>query len=164
MERTLDQINQRIAKGQVRVWTALEAKAKLATLGIQEAFEQVDVITTGTFEPMESSGAIVNLGHTDPPIKIRQAWLNGVPAYAGFGAVDLYLGAAQPSEQADQAYGGGHVIADLVAGKRVHLRAIGQVTDCYPPRRLRDHPDPGSAQPVLPVQPPAMPTKTSSSG
>jgi uncharacterized protein (DUF39 family) len=105
MERTLDQINQRIAKGQVRVWTALEAKAKLATLGIQEAFEQVDVITTGTFEPMESSGAIVNLGHTDPPIKIRQAWLNGVPAYAGFGAVDLYLGAAQPSEQADQAYG-----------------------------------------------------------
>jgi uncharacterized protein (DUF39 family) len=132
MERTLDQINQRIAKGQVRVWTALEAKAKLATLGIQEAFEQVDVITTGTFEPMESSGAIVNLGHTDPPIKIRQAWLNGVPAYAGFGAVDLYLGAAQPSEQADQAYGGGHVIADLVAGKRVHLRAIGQVTDCYP--------------------------------
>ncbi|MFS8859461.1 homocysteine biosynthesis protein [Synechococcus sp. B60.1] len=132
MERTLAEINRRIAQGQVRVWTALEAKAKLATLGIEQAFEQVDVVTTGTFEPMESSGAILNLGHTDPPIKIRQAWLNGVPAYAGFGAVDLYIGAAQPGEQAEHPYGGGHVIADLVAGKRVHLRAIGQVTDCYP--------------------------------
>ncbi|MCF2971666.1 homocysteine biosynthesis protein [Synechococcus sp. Nb3U1] len=132
MERTLNQINQRIAAGNVRVWTVMEAKEKIATLGIPAAFEQVDVITTGTFESMESSGAILNLGHTDPPIKIRQAWLNGVPAYAGFGAVDLYLGAAQPSEQTDQAYGGGHVIADLIAGKSVHLRAIGQVTDCYP--------------------------------
>ncbi|MGQ9837782.1 MAG: homocysteine biosynthesis protein [Cyanobacteriota bacterium] len=132
MERTLDQINQRIATGKVRVWTVMEAKEKLATLGIPAAFEEVDVITTGTFEPMESSGAILNLGHPDPPIKIRQAWLNGVPAYAGFGAVDLYLGAAHPSEQADQTYGGGHVIADLIAGKRVHLRALGQVTDCYP--------------------------------
>ena len=132
MERTLDEINRRILQGRVRVWTAQEAKAKLATLSLEEAFEQVDVVTTGTFEPMESSGAILNLGHTDPPIKIRQAWLNGVPAYAGFGAVDLYIGAAQPSEQTDQPYGGGHVIADLVAGKRVHLRAIGQVTDCYP--------------------------------
>jgi uncharacterized protein (DUF39 family) len=99
MERTLDEINRRILQGQVRVWTAQEAKAKLATLSLEEAFEQVDVVTTGTFEPMESSGAILNLGHTDPPIKIRQAWLNGVPAYAGFGAVDLYIGAAQPSEQ-----------------------------------------------------------------
>lgn len=132
MERTLDQINQRIAAGNVRVWTVMEAKEKIATLGIPAAFEEVDVITTGTFESMESSGAILNLGHTDPPIKIRQAWLNGVPAYAGFGAVDLYLGAAHPSEQSDPAYGGGHVIADLIAGKRVHLRALGQVTDCYP--------------------------------
>jgi len=57
MERTLEEINRRIAKGQVRVWTALEAKAKLATLSLEEAFEQVDVVTTGTFEPMESSGA-----------------------------------------------------------------------------------------------------------
>ncbi|MEN9202832.1 MAG: homocysteine biosynthesis protein [Thermostichus sp. DG_1_6_bins_120] len=132
MERTLDQINQRIAAGTIRVWTVMEAKEKIAALGIPAAFEAVDVVTTGTFESMESSGAIFNLGHTDPPIKIRQAWLNGVPAYAGFGAVDLYLGAAQPAEQSDAAYGGGHVIADLIAGKRVHLRALGQVTDCYP--------------------------------
>jgi L-aspartate semialdehyde sulfurtransferase len=91
---------------------------------------------------MESSGAIINLGQTDPPIKIRQCWLDGVPAYAGFGAVDLYLGASQMADttgfgensEANLAKerGGGHVIQDLIAGKSVQLRAIGQVTDCYP--------------------------------
>jgi L-aspartate semialdehyde sulfurtransferase len=82
----------------------------------------------------------LNLGQTDPPIKIRQCWLDGVPAYAGFGAVDLYVGASQMAEygEDDEARemtrqrGGGHVIADLIAGESVSLRAIGQVTDCYP--------------------------------
>jgi uncharacterized protein (DUF39 family) len=94
---------------------------------------------------MESSGAMVNLGHTDPPIKIRQCWLDGVPAYAGFGAVDLYIGATMMSHYTNtpesqdgsntnviSERGGGHVIEDLIAGKSVHLKAFGQVTDCYP--------------------------------
>ncbi|MDE5107950.1 MAG: homocysteine biosynthesis protein, partial [Trichodesmium sp. St17_bin3_1_1] len=56
------------------------------------------------------------------------------PAYSGFGAVDLYLGATQIAEDLEESKerGGGHVIEDLIAGKSVHLRAIGQVTDCYP--------------------------------
>jgi uncharacterized protein (DUF39 family) len=132
MQRTVEEINTRILQKHVRVLTASELKTLVSQVGIEAAFDQVDVITTGTFEPMESSGAILNLGHTDPPIKIRQVWLNHVPAYAGFGAVDIYLGAAQASEQAEETYGGGHVIADLIAGKSVHLRALGQSTDCYP--------------------------------
>lgn len=132
MQRTLNEINSRILKKNVRVLTASELKILVSQVGIEAAFDQVDVITTGTFEPMESSGAILNLGHTDPPIKIRQIWLNHVPAYAGFGAVDIYLGAAQASEHLEETYGGGHVIADLIAGKSIHLRALGQSTDCYP--------------------------------
>ncbi len=134
--RTIEQINERIASGQARVLTALELKQQAAQTDAETLFEQVEVITTGTFEPMESSGAILNLGHTDPPIKIRQAWLNQVPAYAGFGAVDLYLGAAHPSEQPESHYGGGHVIADLIAGQQVQLRATGYGTDCYPRTEL----------------------------
>jgi len=142
--RTIDRINDKIAKSSVVVWTSEELKLKVKEIGIKEAFKLVDIITTGTFEPMESSGAIINLGHTDPPIKIRQCWLDGVPAYAGFGAVDLYLGAGaiaeSPSEIAElsnvtplsKLRGGGHVIEDLIAGKSVHLRAKGVVTDCYP--------------------------------
>ena len=142
--RTVDEINDKIANSRAVAWTSEELKIQVKEIGVKEAFKQVDVITTGTFEPMESSGAIINLGHTDPPIKIRQCWLDGVPAYAGFGAVDLYLGAGaiaeSPSEIADlsspapssKLRGGGHVIEDLIAGKFVHLRAKGVVTDCYP--------------------------------
>ncbi|MGP1386011.1 MAG: homocysteine biosynthesis protein [Thainema sp.] len=140
--RTIAEINEKIRDRTVTVCTVSEIKKRVAEQGIKAVAEAVDVITTGTFEPMESSGAMINLGHTDPPIKIRQCWIDGVPAYAGFGAVDLYLGATQPIDYVVQGEtvdpeenrdrGGGHVIADLIAGKPLPIRAIGQVTDCYP--------------------------------
>ena len=138
--KTIDEINDKISRKQAVVWTVDEVKIKVAELGIEKIADRVDVITTGSFEPMESSGAILNLGHTDPPIKIRSCTLDGVPAYAGFGAVDLYLGATQLVDYAGEIgdlddrkeRGGAHVIADLIAGKGVTLRAIGQATDCYP--------------------------------
>jgi L-aspartate semialdehyde sulfurtransferase len=139
--RTIAEINTKIEDKRAVVCTVEDVKARVAEMGVAQVAKSVDVITTGTFEPMESSGAIINLGSTDPPIKIRQCWMDGVLAYSGFGAVDLYLGATQPSEygtggdaiETDELRdrGGGHVIADLIAGKSVHLRAIGQVTDCY---------------------------------
>lgn len=152
MIRTLAEINEKIERQTAVVWTVEELKARVLEVGVAQAAQQVDVVTTGTFEAMESSGAIINLGHTDPPIKIRQCWLDGVLAYSGFGAVDLYIGATQPcshsgpgdlsmvdDSKADESVGqkgrdrgGGHVIADLIAGKPIHLQAIGQVTDCYP--------------------------------
>ncbi len=143
--RTIAEINHKISRRIAVVLTVEELKAQVAAVGVTQAAKEVDVITTGTFEPMESSGAIINLGHTDPPIKIRRCWLDGVPAYSGFGAVDLYLGATGGTEPQDgeetrdtprglaqSVRGGGHVISDLIAGKPVQVRAIGQVTDCYP--------------------------------
>jgi L-aspartate semialdehyde sulfurtransferase len=139
--RTIAEINTKILKGSVTVLTVEALKARVAAVGVAQAAEEVDVITTGTFEPMESSGAILNLGHTDPPIKIRQCWIDGVLAYSGFGAVDLYLGASQPTEgggaseieiEEARERGGGHVIEDLIAGKTLPLKALGQATDCYP--------------------------------
>ncbi|MBD2329855.1 homocysteine biosynthesis protein [Alkalinema sp. FACHB-956] len=144
--RSIPEINEKIQAGKAAVLTVEELKARVAEVGVAQTAQEVDVVTTGTFEPMESSGAILNLGQTDPPIKIRQCWVDGVPAYSGFGAVDLYLGASQLAEYGsandnieeesrdpNRRYrGGGHVIEDLIAGKSVSLRAIGQVTDCYP--------------------------------
>jgi uncharacterized protein (DUF39 family) len=139
--RTIAQINQKIVDRQVTVWTVEELKQKVKKIGIKKAYQSVDVICTGTFEPMESSGAILNLGHTDPPIKIRQCWLDGVPAYAGLGAVDLYLGATAlvDKEESENTLnsiqpekGGGHVIEKLIAGDSVNIKALGHVTDCYP--------------------------------
>ncbi len=132
--RSLAEINEKIQAKRAVVLTVEELKARVAETSVTQVAKEVDVVTTGTFEPMESSGAIINLGHTDPPIKISRCWLDGVLAYSGFGAVDLYLGATEISEDTDESreIGGGHVIANLIAGKPVHLRAIGQVTDCYP--------------------------------
>jgi uncharacterized protein (DUF39 family) len=145
--RTIAEINDKIRQQKAVVWTVAELKAKINEITLTEAVKQVDVICTGTFEPMEASGAMINLGPTDPPIKIRQSWLDGVSAYSGFGAVDLYIGAtamvdyAQGEEMSDRSgrlanpgleRGGGQVIEDLIAGKAVQLRALGHVTDCYP--------------------------------
>jgi uncharacterized protein (DUF39 family) len=140
--RTIAEINEKINRKKAVVLTIEELKAKVAEVGVTKTAKQVDVITTGTFEQMESSGAIINLGHTDPPIKIRRCWLDGVPAYSGFGAVDLYLGASSAAEPLEGETssgdasiilkGGGNVIEDLIAGKPVQVKAQGQVTDCYP--------------------------------
>jgi uncharacterized protein (DUF39 family) len=49
--------------------------------------------------------------------------LNDVPAYAGIAAVDCYIGATELSSTRGMAYGGAHVIEDLIAGKDVRLSA-----------------------------------------
>ena len=63
--------------------------------GAAKAAEEVDVVTTGTFGPMCSSGAIINIGHSQPRIKLGggRVTLNGVEAYSGLAAVDIYIGA-----------------------------------------------------------------------
>ena len=65
--RTITEINEKIICKSAVVMTAEEVKARVVEVGVTQATKEVDVITTGTFEPMESSGAIINLGHTDPP-------------------------------------------------------------------------------------------------
>jgi uncharacterized protein (DUF39 family)/predicted transcriptional regulator len=130
--RTIEEINEKIRKGDAQVLTAEEMKNLVENSGVEVAFKEVDVVTTGTFGAMCSSGAVVNLGHSDPPIKIDDAWLNNVPVCHPGAAVDLFIGATMMSEKMPFEYGGGHVIEDLVAGKDVELRATAYGTDCYP--------------------------------
>jgi uncharacterized protein (DUF39 family)/CBS domain-containing protein len=107
-------------------------KRLVESSGVEVAFREVDVVTTGTFGAMCSSGAIINVGHSDPPIKIEKAWINDVPICHPGAAVDLYIGATAMSERQPFEYGGGHVIEDLVSGKEIELRATAYGTDCYP--------------------------------
>jgi len=131
-EKSLSEINERIRDGSVRVVTAEEMPSIVEELGPGGAVREVDVVTTGTFGAMCSSGVFLNLGHSDPPIKISRAWLNRVEAYGGVAAVDLFLGATQPSEDKGIEYGGAHVIEDLVSGRAVDVMGEGVGTDCYP--------------------------------
>jgi len=142
VSKTIQEINQKIKSGDVVVVTAEEIIDIVKNDGPVEAARQVDVVTTGTFAPMCSSGAFINFGHSTPPIKASKVWLNKVPAYAGVAAVDCYIGATEVVEDdplnkvypGEFNYGGGHVIQDLVAGQKVHLKASAYGTDCYPNR------------------------------
>lgn len=89
-EKTYAEINEKIKAGKAVVLTAEEIVDLVAEKGIAEAARQVDVVTTGTFAPMCSSGVFLNLGHTKPKMKMQKVWLNGVPAYAGIAAVSGY--------------------------------------------------------------------------
>jgi len=99
--------------------------------------EEVDVVTTGTFGPMCSSGAFLNFGHSSPPIKMTKLTLNNIPAYAGLAAVDAYIGATELPENMDMTYGGAHVIEDLIAGKDIDLSSEAYGTDCYPRKDIK---------------------------
>jgi len=134
--KSFDEINEKIKNGKAVVVTADEIIGIVAEKGIKQAAKEVDVVTTATFGPMCSSGAFINLGHSDPPIKMNKIWLNDVPAYAGIAAVDAYIGATELSETRGMEYGGAHVIEDLIAGKDIKLYAESYGTDCYPRKEI----------------------------
>ncbi|HED24202.1 MAG TPA: hypothetical protein ENN91_03660 [Firmicutes bacterium] len=144
INRSIEEINAKIKKGKAVVLTAEEIIDLVEQKGTAEAAAAVDVVTTGTFGPMCSSGVFLNVGHPSPRIKLTEAYLNGVPAYAGIAAVDLYLGATAlpPADPANRnypgefLYGGGHVIEDLVSGKEIHFEGSSYGTDCYPRKNI----------------------------
>ena len=142
VNKTYQDINNKIKAGKAVVVTAEEMIDIVKDEGPVDAAHEVDVVTTGTFAPMCSSGAFINLGHTQPGIKTSKVWLNNVPAYTGIAAVDCYIGATEACDDdplnkvwpGEFNYGGGHVIEDLVAGRTVHLSAKAYGTCCYPAR------------------------------
>jgi len=146
MAKTIEEINEKIKQGKAVVVTAEEIIGIARERGTRKAAEEVDVVTTGTFGPMCSSGAYFNTGHTKPRLKFGggKVLLNDVPAYTGLAAADLFIGAAalpddDPRNKVHPGefnYGGGHVIEELVAGKDIRLEATAYGTDCYPRKKL----------------------------
>jgi uncharacterized protein (DUF39 family) len=146
MTKTIKEINEKIREGKAVVVTAEEIIDLVKEKGTKQAAQEVDVVTTGTFGVMCSSGAYLNIGHAKPRIKLGggRVYLNDVLAYAGLAAVDVLIGAnALPDDDprnrvhpGEFNYGGGHVIEELVAGKDVRLSATAYGTDCYPRKKL----------------------------
>ncbi len=145
MIKTYAEINQKIAAGKAVVLTAEEVIDYVDKRGLETAAKEVDVVTTATFGPMCSSGCFLNFGHSTPKMRISEAWINDVAAYCGVAAVDVYLGATQlrhndPANMyypGEFRYGGGHVIEELVAGKKLQLFGLSYGTDDYPRREIR---------------------------
>ena len=145
--KTYEQINDRIESGKAVVLTADEIIGYVDEKGLAAAAKEVDVVTTATFGPMCSSGCFLNFGHSKPKIRMSEAWIEDVLVYTGIAAVDVYLGATQlrhgdPANMyhpGEFRYGGGHVIEDLVAGRKLQLFALSYGTDCYPLREIRTY-------------------------
>jgi len=57
MSKTVQEINEKIRKGQAVIVTAEEIIDIVQKKGTKKAAAEVDVVTTGTFGPMCSSGA-----------------------------------------------------------------------------------------------------------
>ena len=136
VKKSFGEINEKIRNGKAVVLTAEEVSAMGKDHIPSEIVEKVDVVTTATFGPMCSSGMFINVGHSNPPIRMEKATLNGVPVFSGIAAVDLYIGATENHPE-DPAYGGAHIIEELISGKDVELVAHAKGTDCYPMRDIR---------------------------
>jgi L-aspartate semialdehyde sulfurtransferase len=147
MAKTYEEINAKIKAGEAVVVTAEEMVEIVQSKGVEQAAQYVDVVTTGTFAPMCSSGAFINIGQMVPTIKTSKVWFNKVPAYAGLAAVDAFLGVTEPCEDdplnkiypGEFKYGGGHVLEELLRGERIFLEAKAYGTDCYNARKLKKY-------------------------
>lgn len=136
MAKTYAEINDKIKKGTAVVLTAEEISELAKTLSSKEIAERVDVVTTATFGAMCSSGAFLNFGHANPPIRMEKIELNGIRVSGGLAAVDTYVGATDCNPE-NPSYGGAHIIEDLIAGKEITLEAWGKGTDCYPRKHIK---------------------------
>ncbi|MBP1929208.1 putative methanogenesis marker 16 metalloprotein [Methanolinea mesophila] len=125
MKKTIEEINDRITRGDAVVYTAAELK-DLTGRGERISAKDVDVVTTGTFGVMSGTIAVLHVPVSGPGSfdRAERAWLNGVPAIPGpcpnerLGSVDLVI---YGTSRADNSYGGGHLFRDLVAGSLVDV-------------------------------------------
>lgn len=136
MTRSYEEINEKIRKGKAVVLTAEQVSEMARTMSAKEILEKVDVVTTATFGAMCSSGAFLNFGHANPPIRMERIEINGVPVSGGLAAVDTFVGATDCNVQ-NPTYGGAHIIQDLIDGKQLTLEAWGKGTDCYPRKHIK---------------------------
>jgi len=136
--KTVEQINEKIKRGEAVVMTAEEVVQLARESSVKEVAKKVDVVTTATFAPMCSSGAFINFGHTMPPMRMEKIQLSGVDVYGGLAAVDGYVGATQESQE-DKTFGGAHIIEALIKGKNLQLKTSGKGTDCYPRKQFEGY-------------------------
>lgn len=129
--RSLEEIRERIDKGNAVILTAEEFKRRLKA---DELIEDVDVITCGTCGVMSGTYAVLSIPVAAPGSFLRAdtVSLNGVPAIPGpcpnerLGLIDLIV---YGTAHAGDSYGGGHLFQDIIADHeiRVSVTAKGKM-------------------------------------
>jgi putative methanogenesis marker 16 metalloprotein len=120
--RSIAEINDRLARGEAVVMTAMEFKQEVRS-GHRFKLGDVDVVTTATRAVMSGTSACLGVP-LESASPARRVWLNGVPcpvAGQGDGQADVVVHGTAESRDFPAGYGGGHLLRDLVSGKSVDV-------------------------------------------
>lgn len=126
-KRSLEDIKEKLKKGEANVFTAQELKEAIKDED-DIKFEDVDVVTCGTCGIMSGTAAIFHIGITEPGVfkKAKNVYLNGVPAFPGpcpnelLGSIDVIVHGTEHSIK-NQEYGGGFLFKDILDGKEIDV-------------------------------------------
>jgi len=127
MARSIEEINERIGRGDAVVLTAQEV-CDIVKEGGDVTLKDVDVVTTATRAIMSGTYAVLSFPVAQPHsfVRARSVWINGVPTCVGpcpnerLGILDLMVfGTSHSIDRPD--YGGGHLLRDLVEGKEAEV-------------------------------------------
>jgi putative methanogenesis marker 16 metalloprotein len=127
-KRTLQEIKEKIARGDAVVMTATEL-CDVVRSGEKISFDDVDVITGATRALMSGTMAIFSFMVSDKKEFMRavEIYLDDVPAVPGpapnenLGWIDcVVMGTAK--NKRDDNYGGGHLFRNLVEGKEIEVK------------------------------------------
>ena len=135
MQRTYEEINDKIKSGKAHVLTAPEAKALIREKSVKYFVNNVDVVTCATFEMNTNAMLYLNFGQTDPLIYFSEVYINNVFAYP-LGPTDVGLSCVAFSKDNPE-YGGAHVLEDLVKGKDVFLKTTGRNLEVFPNKEFQ---------------------------
>jgi uncharacterized protein (DUF39 family) len=134
-ERGEAELLQRQRQGRLRVRLAADYRRLVREQGLAAAYHDTDVVVAANAEFTDQASLHLGLGPTDPPIRLRDPQLDGVPAQAGGSGTDLVLPlAGGPLE--GQRRGGAQVLATLLGGGSVSFSAAGEATPLQPRREL----------------------------
>ena len=131
IERTINEIAKKIKEGTAVVCSIWEIKEMLKTEGLEMAFEKVDVITAGTFEPVEVAKVSFQFSQINPKIEIEKMFLNEVEVTLTDQDNYRILDASASSSGDDKRYGGAQVIEELLSNGSVRQKVQGIVADSH---------------------------------
>lgn len=123
--RSEEQLRALQQAGDLQVRSAAEFRTLVGELGLEQAFAATHVVAAADACFTDQFSLHLGLGPSDPPIRLRQARVDGVDALCGCGSGELVLPAAA-----------GPVLSALVTGRSVHLAATGEATPLQPRQEL----------------------------
>ena len=114
----------------------MKGGAAVAEAGLAEAYDSTDVVVAANAEFTDQGSLHLNVGPSDPPIRMREAQLEGLGAQGGGGGGDLVLPIGGGLGEA-QRQGGAHLLDRLLKGGSLTLTATGEITALHPRRDLQ---------------------------